>query len=413
MQGIAQDLRQAIKNLNPQDALEVDELKDYFIDRTGSPIHKLMIDLELMETADNEKILFTGHRGSGKSTELAKLEALLDGECRVIRFAVTDYLDIQDLDYRDVLFAIFFAIADYINEKQLEISKPVQNVIEQLWDFDEVKEITADKAKTKGAEAEYGFAGFLGGVFGIKAKFKSQNTTRESIRKQVNRKIQELLNGLDDLLREIERIEETKVLFIVEALDKTDLAIANEIFFRHSQSLTAPRALIIYTFPIALLYSDDFTHIRNSFKVYKLPNFKLHLRNDDPNPDAVAALKEILLRRISPDLFETEALEALVAKSNGIPRILIQLTRGAAVNARVNEHEKITLRDAEKAIAEERDFYSYMLNDERKKILKEVHETKEVDNEDEYRILMHTLGIIEYQNDDKWHDVNSLLLDLL
>ncbi|MGK7944479.1 MAG: ATP-binding protein, partial [Microcystaceae cyanobacterium] len=50
--------------------------------------------------------LYTGHRGGGKSTEIAHLKAYLEEKgCRVIYFEADEYMDTKDVNYTDILLA--------------------------------------------------------------------------------------------------------------------------------------------------------------------------------------------------------------------------------------------------------------------------------------------------------------------
>lgn len=68
----ATDLRRALNILDPESPLRTEEeLREYFVARPLSPLTNLCLLLEASD--DPQKVLFSGHRGSGKSTELAKL----------------------------------------------------------------------------------------------------------------------------------------------------------------------------------------------------------------------------------------------------------------------------------------------------------------------------------------------------
>jgi predicted ATPase len=70
---MADELKDIYHLFNPDKALLNDELGKYYveIDQNEINIKELQIRLELgLETREPIKLLFTGHRGSGKSTAL-------------------------------------------------------------------------------------------------------------------------------------------------------------------------------------------------------------------------------------------------------------------------------------------------------------------------------------------------------
>lgn len=74
----AKDLREAYNNFYVEPLKEDQEIRDFYVQRPGSvsPMQDLLDRIDL--ASRREKYLFLGFRGSGKSTELYRLEAALD-----------------------------------------------------------------------------------------------------------------------------------------------------------------------------------------------------------------------------------------------------------------------------------------------------------------------------------------------
>lgn len=101
----ATDLRGALNILDPERPLRTDEeLKDWFVARPDSPIDELRILLE--DTNEPQTVLFTGHRGSGKTSELAKLGQQLGDEFFIVHYSVKSILNLFDLSYVDVVLSL-------------------------------------------------------------------------------------------------------------------------------------------------------------------------------------------------------------------------------------------------------------------------------------------------------------------
>jgi signal recognition particle GTPase len=80
---MAGDLKQIYHLFNPNKALQNDDLEKYYveIDQNEINIEDLKTRLELsLETHEPIKLLFTGHRGSGKTTALNRLVSYLNRE---------------------------------------------------------------------------------------------------------------------------------------------------------------------------------------------------------------------------------------------------------------------------------------------------------------------------------------------
>lgn len=239
-------------------------------------------------------------------------------------------------------------------------------------------------------------------------RIRSEHVTRQALREKVRPRLSDLLEGLDILAKDVHDKTGTRVLCMVEDLDKVDLQEARKIFYDHGKSISAPELAIIYTFPVALNHSDDMMQVLNYFSDnHVLPNFKL---TDETGPES---LRNLLLNRVEPSLFEEDAVDLLVQYSGGVPRQLITLARDASLEARVAAKARVTKEHAQDAIARERQNFSRMLSREQLRLLKKVKEKKQIDQTSAFQTLLHTLSVLEYSNHDIWYDVNPLVDDLL
>lgn len=87
-------------------ALEAAAIDRYYVDlsavRSQQAIHSVSKELEFLEPGERAAILFTGHRGCGKSTELKRIQRQWELAYEVIYIRATDELDINDADYYGV-----------------------------------------------------------------------------------------------------------------------------------------------------------------------------------------------------------------------------------------------------------------------------------------------------------------------
>ena len=98
----AMNLKEAYNNFYVEPLKEDQEFADFYVQRPGliSPMQDFKDRIEF--ASRKEKYLFLGFRGSGKSTELYRLEAALDkSRFLVVNYSIRDDLNLSDFDFRD------------------------------------------------------------------------------------------------------------------------------------------------------------------------------------------------------------------------------------------------------------------------------------------------------------------------
>jgi hypothetical protein len=409
---IAKDLKEAAGVLNPTKSLSTpEELIEFFVERPDSPLDNLKITLE--DSTEHEKILFTGHRGSGKSTELNKLAIKLEDEFFIIKSSVSRHLDFHDLNYVDVVLSLGLELIQKLIERNVAINPDAKRTFE---DFTKEISIGIEVEDKEGGGTDLG-AGVDYMVFAadLTSKFKREHATRTAIRKNLGSRLNDLFTYLDILAREVEKNTGQRVLAIVEDLDKVDLTCGKTLFSGHSTSLVEPKFSIIYTFPIELCFEKEFKQIQNSFsRTEVLPNLKTHHKDDSLDDVGVGKLKEILIKRIDEGLFTSESLEMLAYNSGGVPRELIRLCGYARTDARQKAKTIIDEQSVNIAIHKVRMDYERQLKGTWMiPQLQSVRVSKWLVPLEQNKDLLQNLSALEYRNERVWYDVNPIILPLL
>ena len=404
---LATTLTEALNALEPNRSLSTEaELEKLFVARPSSPLKRL--SLMLNSAQESQKILFTGHRGCGKSTELAKLSQGLQNKFFIFKYSIADRLNMYDITYVDVLLALGMELFDQAVKRRLNLNPALY---QQMLDFTREISTTVVAGQPFGGEVG-GEINFLIGK--LNAKLKVEDRTRKEVRETVSPRLSSLLETVDVLARSIEVETGTRVLAIVEDLDKVDPGTAKELFYDHATSLGAPRVSIIYTFPIALRHDNNFAQVKMSFPtVQVLPIFKIRTRAGALDPEAANMCRQILARRVDTALFVDGAIETLTECCGGLPRGLISLARQACLEAMVDDKTTIDPNSVQAAIKNSRRDYEVLLSREQIGLLKKIHRTKEIDNDESHRELLHNLSCLEYWNDDVWYDVHPIVEPLL
>lgn len=100
-------LEEALNLFDPQRPLETSELNAYYVARPHAPLEPMKTYLRV--NTQPVKVLFSGHRGSGKSTELTRLAKDLENEFFVVRFSAR-VLNLADLNYVDIILTCAAAL---------------------------------------------------------------------------------------------------------------------------------------------------------------------------------------------------------------------------------------------------------------------------------------------------------------
>lgn len=237
---------------------------------------------------------------------------------------------------------------------------------------------------------------------------------RTTVREKTQSRLSDLFENIEHLAKSLERASGKRLLVIVEDLDKTDLDVAKQLFYGHATSLLAPPVSIIYTFPTPLRHDNDFIQIRTSFpNLCVLPNMKTRHRDGSVDDDGLSGVRDVVGRRIEPELIEDDALTLLAELSGGIPRELVALVRQACLEARKAGGERIDVEHVKRAGQRRRTDSEVLLSDDQRKRLRVVAERKTVNNDAAHRDLLHNLSVLEYQNSHVWYDVHPLVRSLI
>ena len=384
---------------------------DWYVDRPDSPEEEIKI--YLLNNATDTKILFSGHRGSGKTSTLSKLacDAEIVKKFLVAKFSIKDGLNVADISYTDLLLAIGHRLYE---EGKAWLNKRLKDDLDK-WSA-EVSRVTT-KAEEAEAKVEAGIgAWFLKATGTLKTGFED----KKEFRLKFEPRVPQLIEFINRIIAAIETHQDTgsrKVLVILEDLDKPTVDIALDLFAVKGSVLVQPQCKIIFTVPTALLYSGQYKVIMQNFsKQFPLPNFKIMDKTGERNEVGWNRMREIVEQRMEPQLIEPKALDCAVEMSGGVVRELIRITQGAAVKALVAKANCIKPEHVLQAVDELRAEYSFSLTrEDYLQILRRVHETNQLIATDEKPMLdlLHNLFILKYPDGPGWYGVNPIVHKLI
>lgn len=405
---MAGDIREIYHLFNPDKPLSNEELIRYYVevDKNEENIADLKVRLELgLETGEPIKILFTGHRGSGKTTALNMLVTKLNEQFFIVNYSVFDLLDYNDITYSDVLLSILTKMLEKAKNENFDLGDSLDKRAEK-WSRSITKTTTSEKVK----EGSIGFNLPLK-LIDIMGRMKSETTTRLEVRKEIEPRVTELISIINDTIIEIERTDQ-QVLIIIDNLEKIDYNLT--LFYEHGAQLTQPLCKIIYTFPISLKSSEKFMQIKINFsEVIIHPNIKINEKDGRPYTKGRGFMKEIVSRKVSAELFEPAALDYIIDMSGGVVREFVRIIRDCAVRAIAKGKKSISKDIAVDVVNGLKNLYQAQLSQSDYEVLANVCCNKDINRDEQLVGLLHNLSVLEYKNAESWCDLNPIVRSIM
>lgn len=402
----AKALPEVLRIFDPFHPLRGEELKKWYIDRPHNPLRKIKVYLQGIGLQDDPvHILFTGHKGSGKSTELNRLAADLKNQF----FIIHQSPNIFDLTYIDLVLGMATALFQRATESDV-LGKAPAHIVNKVWadisQFIEKAIFGPDTFRTPDHPAELSAkVSFL--AIELQTKFSSEASTREQIRQRIEPRLKELTERINKVAHLVRLKCRRPVFFIIDSTDKLKRDQAGEIFLEkeNAQILTALRVSAIYTFPIELRDSEKFHSVMDRFIYRLLPNLKVADRSNRLDHRNLDLLSEAISLRMEAGLLSESARDQIVYANGGMMRILIRLVQTAAVEAIAAKHEFITEEDAIAAIEKERSNFIPNLKQEDYETLRQCRVSKQLSANEAVQIFMYyRRALLEYSNDEPWCD---------
>lgn len=369
---------------------------------------------KLIEEDENHYILFCGHRGCGKSTELNIIAEQLhrpDGYF-VVQCNIVEDLDINNIEYVDILFLVAQKIAETLHQAKI----PIENRhIEDLREFFQERIVSQVKKKdfeaniTTGLKSKFGFD-FIGTIFAnLTSAFKTSSTYKEEVRRLVKNQFSMFKTIFNRMLDEIRKTLKKRklgknLLVIIDGTDRLTREDCDKIFINHASQLTQLETNFIYTVPIHLVYESN--QIKNFYEApFVLPNVILERKKKGVKQVGWEAMKQLIYRRIHPELFDSEkTVLHIIEMSGGHIRELIHILQ-EAFNA--SDTEKFDKKAVDEGIERLKADYMRILNSDDYKRLVKLEKEKDKESDENMKHLLFNSVVLEYN--DYWRKINPIV----
>lgn len=385
------------------------------------------------------RLLFSGHSGCGKSSELQNLQRALNKATspypRYVPVVVdaSDYLDYYDVEVTDILLAIVVELASTLRDeygielKDSYFDRRLSDIKKFLGDW----EVTEGEIPLWGAKIKVG-------------RLKEDPTARQKVRDALEPQLSTMLKEIETVfdnarlqVREYLDNHLSDIVVILDNLEKIErfakkeagMDSQRELFLERYTQLTSMNAHFIYTVPLRLArsqYSPQLSQLYGSLPIV-LPMINVMDRRTREPSHGTIVLRELLQKRLGDDLlldevFDSEALEFLLTYSGGHVRNLIIFVQEACNYA---EDIPIPLNAARKAVQQTARTYHTSIPEHHWEKLATLDRSpnQEIPNNDEdFLTMLENLSVLEYINGDEeadvafgslqWYAVNPIVREL-
>lgn len=354
------------------------------------------------------KIIFSGHRGSGKTVELLRFHEAINRPDRYfsVFIPLQKEIEITRMESEDLYFILIKALIQELKRRNIRFDEQEFEEIAEEWVRDaEIQRELRDNYKLEtGDELAVGFN--FWNLFAVKGLGKTMygydNATTTKIRRtiQINpgalsRRLNAALQGVAVAIREAGQGQD--LLFIVDDFEKTRPEVYRKVFVEDPQFFMELRAHFICCVPISTFYEIQEQEATAIFTPSYLPMIRVE------NPEAQAALSQVITRRADASLFEQGVLDEIVRMSGGSPRQLLQIANQSLLNADADCVSMDTLRYTLNQMTVDRE---RRLTAAHKKLLaqRQFHDISR-----ELLDLLFAVNVMEYNGDHIERRLNPLL----
>lgn len=424
------DLARFYRAANPSRPLKVAEAEDrrYYIDfssvRGGDIVSELGRTIVLLSPDQPTTQLFTGHIGCGKSTELFRLKGGLEQQnFHVVYFESDRDLEMADVDISDILLMIAHQVTKSVEAVGIRLrptylEKLFRNLLETLRSPMEISDVS-----------------FSVGIAAITARAKESPEMRSQLRQYLEPRTKGIIDAINEEIFEaaIKQLKEQGkrgLVVIVDNLDRIDpisrpngRSQSEYLFVDRGEQLKRLSCHVVYTIPLALIFSDELPRLSNRFGTAPklLAMVPVTTRTGEPLARGRSLLQKMVMVRAFPTLSESDrwqqidqvfdsadTLMRLVGISGGHMRNLMRLLYGCLQKGDL----PIQIETLESVIRDERDALLGLIDAQDWAHLFEAISEGDAQGSTAYNSLLRSLFLYEYRDSDgRWFGLNPVLAE--
>lgn len=407
--------------LEPDDKRNVD--LDAFGEEGGRPVRGIKwVDRLLNEIVFSDKPvykLFTGHSGSGKTTEFKKLKAQLYNKFNLFPVLINaeEIIDLEDsIEVPYIIASIVYSTEKaIIQEEGGDTEKALdEGYLKRLWNWMKNTDIELNKAELT-----------IPSVGKLIYEMKTRSTLRTHIRNIVASNFSEFIKEAKDELISlnadvVHKFGRDGIVIIFDSLEKLAgtkkkwhevLDSVERVFKINALYMQLP-VHVLYTVPPALS-----TRIAD---IAFMPMIKVYDRNRNRHEPGLAAARELIRRRVPEDILQElfglnpwGRIDDLILWSGGYPRDILHMLRAIIL---LNDHP-LSDSDFEHIIAYIRNQYRRIITGDALDWLANVATTKDPITKDDVHLeavdrMLNQHVVLSYLNNDSWCDLHPTVYQI-
>lgn len=416
-----------INQFDPWTAVSGEQLQTLFVEREYSAWQRLR--LSLRPERIQHKVLLSGQRGCGKTSELLKLASEVQDDYLTVYVDLFQSLDLTDTSRVELL--VLFGAAIYKAAQEADVKVPARLWKELFSSMSTVvREQTSQKDFALDAMAILSTVVCTAGIVypplaevgrGMRDSFRlGLGFNRKEIERLEQEPIlREVMARVNAIALEVQQAAGKPLLLLADGLDKVGDPSQAELIFARSWTLTAVGCRVVYAAPVTLVYSPLQKELQNYFESVDIPNVRLYEKGtrDVLYQPGLNVMQTVVERRLGTigltvaDVFDPDALDHLIPMSGGIMRDMMELVRNAITEAEILGEARVSVKAAGQAIHRMSIAMQRGLTEQHYRALLEFERSGGLINgEDRYQLDLLMNGyVIGYENGGFWRGIHPII----
>ena len=400
----------------------IDETNDFFTDFSGlrkgfneNKIFKMLninpITKECNTLTSPQRVFLSGHRGTGKTTELLKLRNEINKtNCFLTVFCdvSNEELDINNIDFVDVVIFMLEQLVKVLNDKNIKVdSADVESFYE--WYSQRIVEINEKTDASATIETEASMSVGIPSLFKLltktKAKLSASQDTKDTIRRIFTNKFSDFSIKFNEFILNIkETIKKENLakdlLFIVDGFEKIGtLEDRRKILIDNANKFVEIKSNMVIALPIELF--SEVATLSNFSTPISFPLITL-------DEKGIEKFKKFIYKRVNENLFEdSTTVENIIKYGAGSPRETLKIIEESYIAAEGEVIDDTSVIDAKNKISNE--IVNYLTAEELE-VLKEMKEKSITSYSPALASLMVKKVVLEY-SDGSTKKINPIILE--
>lgn len=411
---------------------------DLFQDDALSPLDPVQRLLRTVSFSQLDSVqLFSGHRGTGKSTQLLRLKVELErAGYKVVYCDMEDYLPMTaPVDVVDFLLACAGALSEALAEDDLLGGDPTTTYWARFAGWLQSQRISVEElglaAKAQAGLPDAGLGAEAGATvkLNLKADQEFRRRVRERMQLHVGAFVGEVHAYAQECLKALRARhgKDTDLVVIYDSIEHlrgttttadSVAASVDRLFRGHGDALRLPFLHTIYTVPPWLRLQTAATDA--PYDSYcQVPSIKVRARDGSENRPGLDAMYRLASRRgdMTWLLGSREAFDELARMSGGSVRDLFRMLRWLCIDADGQGQVPVAEDRLQLAIHDLRNQYQGFTNQDAV-WLRRIDKTGqvEVDAPEQHQRLaafFDTHLVLEYRNGGDWYGVHPIIRELV